>query len=109
MMTKRIATALALLLALSAIPAMAASGKVNINTASAEQLELLPRIGPSIAARIVEYRESQRFGAVEDLLLVKGIGEKTFELLEEYVTVTGETTLTEKVRVPRKKSADSES
>lgn len=102
MTNKKIATTLALLLALTALPAMAADGQVNINTASAEQLEMLPRIGPAIAGRIVEYREAQRFEAPEDLLLVKGIGEKTFDLLEEYVTVSGETTLTEKVRVPRK-------
>lgn len=102
MTNKKIATTLALLLALTALPAMAADGQVNINTASAEQLEMLPRIGPAIAGRIVEYREAQRFEAPEDLLLVKGIGEKTFDLLEDYVTVSGETTLTEKVRVPRK-------
>lgn len=102
MTNKKIATTLALLLTLTALPAMAADGQVNINTASAEQLEMLPRIGPAIAGRIVEYREAQRFEAPEDLLLVKGIGEKTFDLLEEYVTVSGETTLTEKVRVPRK-------
>lgn len=102
MTNKKIATTLALLLALTALPAMAADGQVNINSASAEQLEMLPRIGPAIAGRIVEYREAQRFEAPEDLLLVKGIGEKTFDLLEDYVTVSGETTLSEKVRVPRK-------
>ncbi len=97
----------AALIALLAGPSFAAAGKVNINSASAEQLELLPRIGPAIAARIVEYREAQRFDAPEDLMLVKGIGEKTFELIEDYVSVSGETTLTEKVRVPRKQEESS--
>ena len=101
---RTIATMLAIAMAMMALPAMAAEGAVNINNASVEQLELLPRIGPSIAQRIVDYREEQRFEAVEDLLLVKGIGEKTFNLLEDYVAVSGETTLTEKVRVPRKSS-----
>ncbi len=105
MMTKRITT-VALLLALAAIPAAAAEGKVNINTASVEQLQMLPRIGPSIAARIVEFREAQRFTAPEDLLLVKGVGEKTFELLEKYVSVSGETTLSEKVVVPRQSGSE---
>ena len=102
MMIKRVALTFTLILALAVVPLAAAEGKVNINSASVEQLQLLPRIGPSIAERIVEYRDAQRFEAPEDLLLVKGIGEKTFELLEEYVTVSGETTLSEKVRVPRK-------
>lgn len=109
MTTKKIATGLALILALSALPAMAAEGQVNINTASAEQLQMLPRVGPAIAERIVEYREAQGFEAPEDLLLVKGIGEKTFELLEDYVTVSGETTLAEKVSVPRKSAETSAS
>lgn len=104
MMTRRMAIALTLILALTAFPALAAEGKVNVNTASIEQLQLLPRIGPAIAERIVEYREAQRFEAPEDLLLVKGIGEKTFEMLEDYVSVSGETTLTEKVRISRKSS-----
>ncbi len=99
---RTIATVLVLMLTFAAFPAFAAEGKVNINTAAAEQLELLPRIGPSIAQRIVDYREAQRFEAPEDLLLVKGIGEKTFDLLESYVSVSGDTTLTEKVKVPRK-------
>lgn len=99
-------TALAVTLAtlILALPATAAevSGVVNVNTASAEQLQLLPRVGPAIAERIVEFREQNRpFRAPEELLLVRGIGERTFELLEPYVTVSGETTLTEPVSAPR--------
>jgi len=82
--------------------AIAAEGKVNINQASAEQLALLPRVGPSVAQRIVDFREENGgFKAVEDLMLVRGIGEKTFEGLAPYVAISGETTLTEKVRTGR--------
>ena len=100
-------------LALSGGPLLAAenAGVVNINTASADALALLPRVGPAVAQRIVDFREANgKFKQKEDLLLVRGIGERTFELLESYVAVEGETTLTEKVRVPRatEKAPDSE-
>jgi competence protein ComEA len=93
----------ALLLAPVAAVAAEASGVVNVNTASAAQLELLPRIGPSVAQRIVEHREENggKFASLEDLMLVRGIGERTFALLQPYVALSGETTLEEKVRVPR--------
>lgn len=79
-----------------------AADVVNLNQASAEQLALLPHVGPSIAERIVEFRETNgEFKAVDDLLLVRGIGEATFELIRPHVTLEGATTLTEKVRVAR--------
>ncbi len=92
-----------LCLALPAVATEGAAGKtVNINTATAEQLALLPHVGPSIAQRIVEYREkSGAFKTANDLMLVRGIGEKSFALLEPYVSTSGTTTLSEKVRVPR--------
>ncbi len=77
----------------------ASSGVVNINQASKDELALLPRVGPALAERIIAYRESNgRFEQAEDLILVRGIGEKTFALMERHVAVQGETTLTEKVR-----------
>lgn len=94
------------MLALLAIPALADSptGTVNINTASAEQLQLLPRVGPSIAKRIIQFREDNgKFQKVEDVMLVRGIGEKTFSLLKPYLTVEGKTTLSERVPAPRRK------
>lgn len=95
--------------ALPAFTADAADGKVNVNQASAEELALLPRIGPSIAARIVEFRdENGPFRSVEDLMLVRGIGEATHDLLTPYVTLEGETTLAEKVRVARRSAEASE-
>ena len=82
--------------------AEAAEGKVNINEASVEQLALLPRVGPAVAQRIVDFREENgSFKSVDDLMLVRGIGEKTFAGLAPYVALTGETTLTEKVRPSR--------
>ncbi len=79
--------------------AAAAEGKVNVNDASAEQLALLPRVGPAVAQRIIDFREENGdFKSAEDLMLVRGIGEKTFERLAPYVSLSGETTLSEKVR-----------
>lgn len=59
---------------------------VNINTASSEELQTLPGIGPAIAARIIEYRESfGPFRTTDDLRSVKGIGEKTFEKIKDLI------------------------
>ena len=63
------------------------AGVVNINTADAAQLSLLPRIGEKIAQRIVDYRtEHGGFRSVDELQQVEGIGEKRFETLREGVT-----------------------
>jgi competence ComEA-like helix-hairpin-helix protein len=105
--TRIAALTLALALLLGALPATAAAGVVNINTASLEELTLLPRVGPAVAQRILELREQNgNFKNVEDLLLVRGIGEKTFEVIEPYVTVTGQTTLREKVQAPRARGSE---
>lgn len=84
----------------------APSGVVNINNAGVEQLSLLPRIGKTAAQRIIDYRtEHGPFAKPSDLMQVKGIGAKTFENLSRYIAVEGKTTLTEKVRSPRKPRA----
>jgi competence protein ComEA len=78
------------------------SGVVNINTASSEELQLLPRVGPALAGRIIEFREANGpFRAVDEILAVKGIGDSSFEKLEPYIVTSGATTLTEKVRLAR--------
>lgn len=63
-------------------------GIININTATLAELETLPRIGPTIAARIIAYRkENGNFSNIEELKSVKGIGAKTFENLRHLIDV----------------------
>jgi len=70
-----------------AVGGTAIPGKVNINTADETTLETLPRVGPAMAARILAWRSANgRFTAIEDLMSVSGIGEKTFEGLKDLVT-----------------------
>lgn len=64
------------------------SRQVNVNQATAVELERLPEIGPTLAQRIVDYRQAHGpFAAPEALDQVAGIGQKTLEALEPYVTV----------------------
>ena len=66
----------------------APTGPVNINTASAAELDALPGIGAKTAALIVEYRQKNGpFKKVEDLMNVRGIGEKSFLKLKPQLTV----------------------
>jgi competence protein ComEA len=65
-------------------------GPLDLNRATALELQELPGIGPVLAERIVAFRERQGpFLSVEDLLQVPGIGEKTLELFRDLVTVEG--------------------
>ncbi|HUF18151.1 MAG TPA: helix-hairpin-helix domain-containing protein [Thermoanaerobaculia bacterium] len=91
-------------LAEDAEPQPASKGAVvNINTADATQLALLPRIGPAAAKRIIEYREANGgFKRTTDLMQVKGIGDKTFELISPHLVTEGKTTLSTKLQGPRK-------
>jgi len=69
-------------------PNPAPSGKININTATVEELDTLPGIGPSIAQRIVEYRQANGpFKRIEDLTNVRGIGASLFDQIKDKLTV----------------------
>ena len=66
-----------------------APASVNLNTASAAQLDALPGVGKAMADRIIEYRQKNGgFRKIEDLMNVRGIGEKNFLKLKPYITVT---------------------
>jgi competence protein ComEA len=104
---RAIAALLILASVLTAPSARAAEGKktVNINTADSTQLVLLPRVGQSLAQRILDYRkENGPFKQTEDLMLVGGIGQKMFEALKPYVSLSGPTTLEEKPKGSRSRS-----
>ena|SRR6185369_3318122 len=78
---------------------------ININAADATQLAFLPRIGPSVAQRIVDYRKKNGpFKTTDDLMLVQGIGEKMYEVIKPYISVSGESSLKEKVRSGKSKA-----
>ncbi|HEY7862957.1 MAG TPA: helix-hairpin-helix domain-containing protein [Thermoanaerobaculia bacterium] len=85
----------------SAPGAAAAAPRVNVNAATAAQIAYLPRIGPTVAARVVDYRKAHGpFQRVEDLMEVKGIGEKLFLTVKPYVALNGPTTATHKLKAP---------
>jgi competence protein ComEA len=112
-MKSRIASVVVVLLTAASVLAVAeipapTKGVVNINTARSEQLQLLPRVGPALAERIIAFREANgQFKKVDELMAVKGIGEKSLEKLRPYVVTKGETTLKNKIRLPRQSKAES--
>jgi competence protein ComEA len=66
----------------------AVNGSININTAPASDLEALPGIGAKTAARIIEYRQKNGpFKKIEELMNVRGVGEKNFLKLKSQITV----------------------
>jgi comEA protein len=68
--------------------ANASDERININTASLEELQKLPRIGPKIAQRVIDYRKANGdFKKIEEIMKVKGIGEKTFNRFKDMITV----------------------
>ena len=73
----------------AAAPSASSGTPINLNTATVAQLETLPGIGKSTAERILEYRQKNGgFKKVEDLMNVRGIGEKSFLKMKALITVT---------------------
>ncbi len=68
-------------------PVMASKGKININTASKKELVTLKGVGGKIADRIIEYRKAHPFKKAEDLMNVKGIGQKLFDKNKDLIKV----------------------
>lgn len=69
-------------------PGDVANGLVNLNTADRTALETLPRIGPSTAQKILDYRDANGpFGSIDELMNVSGIGPATFERLAPLITI----------------------
>jgi competence protein ComEA len=70
------------------------TGKLNLNSASDEQLQMLPGVGPSKSERIIAWRQKNGgFKRVADLRKVKGFGYKTLKKLEPFLDIKGDTTL----------------
>jgi competence ComEA-like helix-hairpin-helix protein len=69
-------------------PAQSTIRRINVNTASAKELETLPGIGQGYAERIVEYREKYGpFRRAEHLMMVRGISDKRFRALRDLITI----------------------
>lgn len=86
--------ALCLGLALSSVSVMAQKSapapteKININSATSEQLQSIPGIGPATAKSILEYRAKVgKFNKIEEIINVKGIGEKKFQKIKDRLAV----------------------
>ncbi len=73
-------------------------GVVNVNTASANELQLLPGIGPAKVRNIVAYRTKHPFRTPEELVRIKGIGRKMFRRLRLHLAVSGPTTAQQVIR-----------
>jgi competence protein ComEA len=74
----------------ASVPGTAADGRVDLNTADAATLDTLPRIGPAMAQRIIDWREANGpITSVDELLAVSGIGSKTVEALRSLVVQGG--------------------
>lgn len=84
----RIATCIMVISILMMPVYVIAQEKINLNAATLEELTKLERIGPVYAQRIIDYREKYGpFEKIEDLIKVKGIGQKTFDANKDIITV----------------------
>lgn len=81
----------------------ALQGVVNLNTATVQELMLLPGIGQAKAEAIVTYRQAHPFKDTSELTEIKGIGPKLFDKMKSYLTLSGPTTIQEVAADPSKK------
>lgn len=81
------------------------SGLVNLNTATADELSLLPGVGPSKAKRIVDHRARRPFRTIAELVRVKGFGTKTLARLRPFLTITGPSVATAQGTAPHAEAA----
>ena len=73
----------------STLPPTAVSDCIDLNTATAEELQRLPGIGENLSQKIVQYREEcGQFFSVEEIMEVEGIGKKRYEAIKDYLKVT---------------------
>ena len=93
----KIGLVLVVVFVLSLLPPLQAQSKapakkIDINTANLEELQTLPRIGEKVAQRIIDYRkEHGPFKKIEELMKVRGVGEKIFKLLKDKIEVGSKT------------------
>ena len=76
-----------LLLASFCQPVIASTGKININTTAQKELVKLKHVGNKIAVRIIEYRKEHPFEVPQDIMKVKGIGQKMFDANKDAIIV----------------------
>jgi competence protein ComEA len=79
------------------------TGVVNLNTATETELTMLPGVGPTKAARIVEARQKRKFESPEQIRRVKGFGLRTLRTLKPYLAVSGATTIASSDKPPEDK------
>src|SRR5712664_2148478 len=82
---------------------------VNINTATSEELQLVPGIGPATADKILQMRKSYgAFKSVDDLLAIKGLGKKRLEKMRKYLTVSKASATKQPPKKPPPSAAEGE-
>lgn len=81
------------------------TGVVNVNTANASQIALLPGIGIAKARAIIAYREKKSFKTVDDLLAVKGIGKTLLSKMRARVVTSGKTTIKSTAKASKSKKS----
>ncbi len=76
-----------------AAPVEGLDGQVNINTGSQAELELLPGVGPSIAGKMISYRNEHEFEQLNHVMRIKGIGKKTYAKMKPFLKLEGQSNL----------------